>query len=424
MSYPVKGPALLRAICAILLSVPVLAENWPNFHGPKCDNISPDKGLLKSWPEKGPELLWKYEGIGSGFSTVSIVNGVIYTAGCTDKNTMVYALNPSGKLLWQSELGDPLTETKLIPGTRGTPTVKDGKVYTLSPLGVLGCFSAKDGAKLWEKGLADSKMGVRTPGWRFSESFLIDGNRIFVTVAKKDFINAYDKDTGKKIWSTSGFTDALAYCSPAVIEFNGIRQLVTMSARYVVSFDIESGKMLWSAKQESLGMNVATPVIDGNRVYVSSSYKCGTKCLELSADGSGIAVKEAWSSGLLDSVLGAVVLVNGKYYGGDNYSSLRGFTCLDAKTGEEPATAAYLTTQFETARRIGSITYADGMLYYLRNDGMLYLINGDCKIISKFKLPPDSNTPCWAHPVVLDGRLYVRHDKTLYVYDVKNGKSF
>ncbi len=411
---------IILGLFTLLFSLQASAENWPNFHGPKGDNISPDKGLLKIWPEGGPVLLWKYAGIGNGLSSVSVVDGIIYTAGCTEKNTMVYALDSSGKLLWQSELGEPLTDPKLVPGTRGTPTVADGKVYELSPLGLIGCFSSKDGSKLWEKDLADSKVGARTPGWRFSESFLIDGNRLFVSVAKKDFIYAYDKDTGKKIWNTSGFTDTLAYCSPAVIEFNGIRQLVTMSARYVVSFDLESGKMLWSAKQESLGMNVMTPVMADNRIYVSSSYKCGTKCLELSADAGGIAVKQIWSSELPDSVLGAVVVKNGRIYAGDNYSSRQGLVCLDTKTGEELATAAYKTTQFETKGRIGSLTWADGMLYYLRQDGMFYLIDMDCKIISKFRLPVDQHTPCWAHPLVLDGRLYVRHDATLYVYDVRS----
>ncbi len=413
-------PRLLFLLFLIMSVVPFAADNagWPSFHGPRRDNLSAETGLLQAWPEDGPELLWTASGIGHGYSTVSIADGRVFTAGMIDKQTYVTALDLSGKKLWQTLNGQSWEaaayQTWAVPyaGSRATPTVDVKTVYHLSELGRLAAFDMTDGREKWHVDIMET-FDAERPEYGYSESVLIHRGTLYCCPAgKKGYIVALDKSTGQTLWTNTDIEDAVGNCSPVMARIDDAQQLITLSASRILSFDPDNGKLLWHYPFEnSRENNIADAVVADGLVYASSGYGKGSILLKPNRQADGnISVEPVWAIELLDNHHGGVLLVDGFLYGAG--SEARGWFCLDFKTGSQ---------KWQT-RGKGSLTYADGHLYCLDERGTMALIKATPEKwiqVSSFRMPRGGEGAHWAHPVVCGGRLYLRHSDRLFAYDIR-----
>lgn len=406
-------PLFMTALLACAAITATAADTWPVFHGMDGTNKSPDTGLLKKWPDEGPQLLWQVEGLGSGFSTVTVANGMIYTAGNIDEKTIVTALDMDGDVVWTAQNGDGWTEN--FPGTRGTPTVDGDRVYHESPFGNVICLNAKTGDKIWELNILEKFKGENIK-WALSESLILDGDHLICCpFGEEASIVALDKKTGKVNWTAESTGDKAGYGTPVLVEYDGVRMFLTMNQKAVVGVDADSGKLLFRHPHETkYDVNVLIPVFHDGQVYVSSGYGTGSQMLKLTVDGKNVSAEQVWETKDLDNHHGGVILLDGYIYGTDMKGK---WVCLDWKTGEEKWS--------EKGIGKGSVTYADGLLYGFnesenkRTVGLIKPNPEAYELVSEFQLPEGGKDKCWAHPVIIGGRLYLRHGDLLFAYDVK-----
>jgi len=407
-----KGDMVCLDVSKKTVTAVSTGKNWPQWHGENRDGKSSEKGLLKKWPQEGPKLLWSAEGLGEGFSTVSIANGIIYTTGITDKEGLLFAFDLNGKLKWKKPYGPEWTESH--SGTRSTPTIDGDRIYIFSGQAAIYCLDAKTGDTKWSVDTLD-KFSGKLLRWGVAESVLIDGKKVICTPGGENAsVVALNKMTGETIWTTKGLSEKSAFCSPILVERGSKRLIVTMLAESVVGIDIETGKLVWSTPVKSdgrrgRGNNPVTPVYLDGGIYTTSGYDKGGAMFELSADGSGVTTK--WIDKILDVHHGGVVVIDGYIYGSRHKGN---WVCLDWKSGE---------VKYENDQKgKGSITTAEGMLYcYDEKQGTVELVRATPEkfdVISSFKVPMGTDEH-WAHPVICDGRLYVRHGDTLMAYDIK-----
>ena len=402
-------------------SAPAAAgTDWPGWRGPNRNDHSPDTGLLKSWPEKGPELLWSFENGGKGYSSPAIVGDRIYFTGSRKGSALVICLDASsGKELWNAPIGDDSGEgynTGWGSGPRGAPTVSDGLVFALTANGELGCLSAADGKRQWRKNFVDD-LGGKVPSWGYAESPLVDGDKLIVTPGGKDgAIVAFDKKTGKQLWRSEDLHDDAQYASIVIVEAGGKRQYVQLFMKNVAGIDAETGELLWTAPwKDGRTAVIPTPVVNGDQVYITSGYGAGSMLLQVAADSA----KELWKNKVMKNHHGGVLLVDDHLYG---FSDGGGLTCQSLKTGDR--------TWNEKGQGIqkGTVHYADGMLYCIdEHEGSVFLIEASPKGFSeqgRFPMPRETELrkgtkgKVWTHPVVLNGRLYLRDQDLFFCYDV------
>lgn len=404
---PVQPAVMANAAAEAMVEKPF----WPRFHGPRGDNISPDTGLLKSWPEDGPPLAWKIEGIGQGYASVTIADGRIFTAGNIGEDLMVTALDLDGNILWQKPNGPAWTKNH--PGSRGTPTIDGDRVYHLGASGDLACFKANDGTPLWQRNIMD-EFHAPLPEWALAESVLVDERCVYCTPGGPETcIVALDKMTGELVWkSESADGDTTGYASIQRVEFDGLPVLLTMTAKAVVGVRADTGKLLFRHPHEtSYDVNACMPVYVNGVVVVSTGYGSGTEAIRLSRNGETVVAQQLWSNRELDNHHGGILLLDGFIYG----SSFNGrWFCLDWEKGE--------SQYVDKGVGKGSLTYADGMLYTFSERRMVGLVKAGHEkheLVSSFRLPSEERDPSWAHPVVCGGRLYLRHSNLLFAYDVR-----
>jgi outer membrane protein assembly factor BamB len=406
-----KKPGWVRAR-DVALSAAIVSGGWPQFHGPNLDNLSTETGLLKSWPSGGPELLWTAKGIGSGYSSVAIANGLIYTAGNHDRNTVVSALDADGAILWQEPNGSAWTSS--YEGTRGTPTIDGEHLYHQSPLGNVICMNATTGQKIWSRNILQ-EFGSRNIKWALAESLLIDGDHVICTPGgPQTCIVALDKKTGQTVWqSPTANGDLAGYASPTVAELGGIRMILQMTGKALVGVHADNGDLLFRFEHNTrYDVNATRPIFKDGFVFISSNYGTGSVMVKLNLSGGRVVPQRSWAYKPLDNHHGGVILVDGYLFGSSN----REWHCLKWDTGQ--------SMYSERGVGKGSLTYADGMLYTLSEDHTMGLVpatpNGH-KLVSQFRLPAGGDGKSWAHPVVCGGRLYIRHGDFLYAYDVNAG---
>jgi len=391
---------------------------WPRFHGPKGDNISPETGLLKSWPEGGPQLLWTAQGIGEGFSSVSIANGLIYTAGNLKEKTVITALDMNGEVKWQAPAGEAYTAE--WPGTRGTPTIDGDRLYHESPLGQLVCLDANTSDLIWSLNIL-REFGSKNIGWALAESVLVDGDRLICCPGgKSTSVVALDKKTGKTVWTAKSTGDLAGYATPALVVWQGLRIVLAMTEKALIGVNADNGDLLFRHPHETKwDVNATTPIFHDGQVFITSGYGAGSEMLELKVEGKKASVEKVWQSKDLDNHHGGVVLLDGYLYGAAHEARGAGrnpWVCLDWATGERKYA--------EKGVGKGSLTCADGMLYTLSEKEDVGLVKATPEghdVVSRFKLPKGGKGPSWAHPVVCGGRLYLRHGERLYAYDVRGG---
>lgn len=408
-----KNP--LSFIIIILFSAQLYAQEVVQWRGANRDGIYNETGLLKQWPENGPKLLWHFDELGDGHSSATVTSNAIYSAGTINGNGVVFALDLSGKLLWKTEYGKEWTES--WDGVRSTPLYYNGKLYQMSGYGNLVCLDASNGKVIWSVDLQKDYDGVNIR-WGVTENLLIDDNKLYCTPGGKTAnIIALDPSNGKLVWKSAGFGESSAYCSPMIAKLSSRNILVTHTANSIIGIDAADGKPLWRYEHiNTYAVHPNTPIYSNGNLLCFSGYGKGCVMLKLSDDG--INVSKVWENKKLDNQMGGLILHNGKIYGsGQNSHS---WFCLDWKTGKE------LYSEKITSN--GNIIYADGMLYCYGDNGEVALVqpfeavlipsqDSGFKKISSFKVPFGENKH-WAHLVIRDKKLYVRHGTSLMVYSI------
>ena len=387
------------------------SPSWPEFHGPGRTNISPEKGLLKKWPEGGPLLVWKYSECGIGYSGVSITQGMIFTAGDFDYVEMILALDMEGKLLWKSPNGEAWRGAS--PGSRTTPTYDDGVLYQMSPKGRLAAYEALSGKELWAVDLR-SRFDARYGIWALAENVIVDGNKILcMPGGPKGRVVALDKRTGETIWVNTEIEHTAAYCSPVVVTHRGVRQLITMTQKSVLGVEVETGKLVWSAPFVPRSpQNALTPVFQDGYVFVACGHSSGGTLMKIDPDSR--SASRMWYREDLDNCHGGAVLVDGKLFGCGCRQGGKKFYCVDFLTGK--------TIKLDSTLGKVGISSADGMLYCLNHQGTMSLLAVTADgfdIVSQFNLKRKSSNSYLAHPVICGGRLYLRCHDDLFVYDIR-----
>lgn len=392
--------------------------DWPQFRGLHRDGKSAETGLLKQWPDSGPTLLWEIDGLGDGYSSAAISNGMVYTTGMIDGKGYAFAFDLTGKPRWKVCYGREWTRS--YRAARSTPTVDGDRLYLFSGVGVVYCLDSSSGDILWSLDAVGRYQG-KLPRWGMSENLLIDGDHVICTPGGElASVIALDKRTGQVVWECKELSQQSSYCNPLAVNAGGNRIIVTMLRDSVVGLDARTGKLLWRDDFDGYhtdrrrSVNANTPIYYDGRIYTTSGYDNGGAMLQLSADGT--QASRIWTDATLDIHHGGVVLVDGYLYGSNWTSNSRGdWVCLRWDDSR-----AMYDTRWNGNK--GSVIYAEGMLYcYDEKTGDVGLLEATpqaFKVTSRFKITKGKG-PFWAHPSIADGKLYIRHGAYLMVYDIK-----
>ncbi|HOW69816.1 MAG TPA: PQQ-binding-like beta-propeller repeat protein [Phycisphaerae bacterium] len=437
--------------------------DWPQWQGPDRNAVSKEPGLLKEWPKEGPPLAWKVSGLGGGYSAPSIAAGRIYGTSNRGEDEVAWALSEKdGKELWVTRLG-PAVGQRMPQGKEGpgcTPTVDGERLYVESMGGDVACLQVQDGKVIWRCSLTGD-FGGRAPTWSYRESPLVDGDKVICTPGSQEAILvALDKLTGKVVWKSQisgpsgaapggpgsgpagpgergggpgrpgrgrgGFGGAggseAAYASPIAIDFEGQRQYVQFTAKTLIGVAASDGKFLWRYDRPAnrMSINCSTPLYQDGLVFAASAYGTGGGLVKLSKDANGtIKAEEVYFTNKMQNHHGGMVVVDGCLYGANGGNEGGNLICLDFKTGDVMWDGRQVA-QSQTPK--GSILLADGRLYYRHEKGTMTLIEPNPKEYverGRFEQPDRTKAPAWTHPVVANGRLYLRDQDMLFVYDVK-----
>ena len=403
---------MTRLTLLLLISFLIInatAQDVAQWRGPNRDGIYNEMGLLKKWSDAGPKLLWHFDELGDGHTSAAVTGSGIYTSGMIDGTGFVFAFDKSGKLLWKKEYGKEWAEN--WNGTRSTPLVVGDKLYVLSSYWKLVCMNTSNGQTAWSADL-QKEYGAKNNEWGISENFLFDGNVLFCTPGGSGAsMVALDRNTGKMIWKSKGNDNKSAYCSPLMIKLKDKKIIVTMMEKAVCGFDAANGQLLWQYEHiNDTGVHPNIPSYINGYLYCTSGYGKGGEMLKLSDDGK--SVTEVWKTKAADSRTGGVVVLDNRIYAsGDRNKKI---FCLDWKTGKE----IYSTKEMAPATIIAD----DGLLYIYSESGRVFLVEPKAdgfNIISSFSVPFGAN-PHWAHLVIKEKKLYVRHGTSLMVYDIAN----
>ena len=397
-----------------------LANDWPSWRGAERNGHSPDKGILAKWPDGGPKLVWAFEDCGKGYSSPSVVGNRLYYTGSRKGKAEIICLDAgSGEEVWATIIGiDPEKgyNTGWGAGTRGAPTVDDGLVYAMNANGDLICVTADKGEKKWALSLVED-FGGGIPGWGYSESPLIDGNKLIVTPGgAQGAIVALDKKTGKAIWQSKDLKDGAQYSSVIVADVKGKRQYIQLFMKTLAGVDAETGDVLWTSKWPGRTAVIPTPIYSDGHVYISSGYGVGSKLVDI----TGGEAKDVWSNKVMKNHHGGVIKVGDHLYG---FSDGPGLVCQDFKTGEQ------VWNERGEGKSKGAVHYVDGMLVCIdESEGSCFLAKaspdgfeelGRFPMPSKTKLRDGNGGKVWTHPVVVNGKLYLRDQDLVFCFDVQ-----
>jgi len=393
----------------ILFGNCIMAQEIVQWRGANRDGIYNETGLLKKWPDAGPKLLWHFDELGDGHTSAAVTSKGLFITGMLNGNGFIYSFDLKGKLLWKKEYGKEWAESH--NGVRSTPLIVGDKLYLESGYGKLLCMKTSDGSSVWTIDLV-KEYGARNIEWGFTENLLPDGNVLFCTPGGADAsVVALDRNTGKMLWKAKGTGEKSAYCSPMMVNLKDKKILVTFMEKSICGFDASKGELLWKFEHTvSPDVHPNTPIYKDGLLFCTTGYGKGSVMLKLSADGK--SVSEVWKHERLDPKIGGVVVLNGKIYGtGDRNRFL---FCLDWLTGKESFSIR------DISLAPANIITNDGLLYIYAESGNISLVEPKAEginVISSFKVPLGTMTH-WAHLVIKDKRLYVRHGNSLMVYDI------
>ncbi len=407
-----SGVPSLPAVAAEDGLIATPEPGWAQWRGPRRDGISNEKGLLPEWPEGGPKCLWTVDGLGRGWSSPIIVHDRLYITGDVGEDLVIFAFDLDGSPVWRSTNG-PYWKNP-YPGARACCAYSEGLLYNMNAHGRVACLDAASGKERWAVNVLERFKGKNIT-WAMSECLLVDGNNVIVTPGGKEaLMAALDKRTGRTVWTTPPLEDDIvSHCSPILLRYGGHRQIVNCSSAHGFGVDADTGELLWTVPVENrYGTNVSTPVYGSGRVFFMTPYDSLGRQYQLAGAGKSVTARLTWKT-FIDAVTGCGVLVDGVFYAA-GYTKPKWWFGFDWDTGE----IRYEMKDFVT----GSAIYADDRLYVLDEQGHVGLIQPTAEkleIVSRFSLTSERLRDAWAHPVLLDGRLYLRYHDTLWCYDVK-----
>jgi outer membrane protein assembly factor BamB len=407
----IHAAACLAAV--LCLASPLAAADWPQWRGADRAGHSPDTSILAPWPKDGPKSVWLFKDAGLGYSGFSIVGSRMFTMGARSGTEQAICLDvTNGKELWSAKLG-PIYENNWGNGPRSTPTVDGDHVYALSATGILACLQVKDGKEVWKKDLVKD-LGGELQGWGYTESVLVDGDQVVCTPGgQQGTMAALDKKTGKVLWQSKGLKVPAQYSSPIRIEVGGQPQYVQLLMNKVVGVKPGDGSLLWETSFPGRVAVIPTPVYHQGHVFVTAGYGVGCQMINLKGGKPDVVYEEK----IITNHHGGVMEVDGKIYG---HSDKGGWTCQDFLTGK-------IEWQDESLGK-GACTVAAGHLVCVdENNGTVALVKAspaERNEVSRFQMKPQSTKRkkegrIWTHPVVVNGRLYLRDQDIIYCYDVR-----
>jgi outer membrane protein assembly factor BamB len=376
------------------------------WRGPERNGVYPGDNLLTLWPEKGPKLIWRYDSLGLGYSSPAVVTHRVYAVGTVDSVTYIFSFDHYGKFRWKTKLGKDWT--KNWPGIRSTPTIYKGLGYVLNGIGILYCFDAEKGNIVWSKDIIREYSG-RIPDFGLCENLMIDGDKLFCTPGGIDInVVALNRYNGDLIWKNKGNSDSIAYSNPILIETGGKKFFINQTQKFLNSFDAETGTLEWSygLKEKS---HPNTPIYRDSFLFVVDGFNAGSFKLKVNKNGKG--VKEVWKNKDIQPVQGDIVLLGDRLYAVCGRATR--FSSIDWNTGKELYSDSIHV-------EVINVISAENLIYSYALRGEFLLLKPGEKGFEKlgsFRVNGGSNLHC-SHPVIKDGRLYVRHDNSLFVYDI------
>ncbi len=387
------------------------------WRGPNRDGHFDETGLLKSWPEDGPQLVLEVEDIGKGWSSPVFADGMIYTTGMKDTLDYLTAIDMNGNVKWQVPYGRSWTQS--YPDTRSTPVIEGDRIYVQSGTGRVACINRETGKDIWAVEV-DKKFNGVYHRWGNSETPLIVGDKVIATPGgETTSVVALDKTTGDLIWQSKSVGGPRSYISPTLYEYKDFRYVLAATGTTLIALNPETGEIAWTYKywhpdmwdQDGL-IWANTPTYKDDEIFLSMGYNYFAVMLKL--DSTGTSVSEKFRDHTLDNHIGGLILHDGFLYGSNWYNNSQGrWVCMDWNSGDIKYVADWDTK--------GPVVMADGMLYCYNERGKVGLVKPDpdgFDLVSEFRIKKGSG-PHWAHPFIADGKLFMRHGDALMVYDIK-----
>ncbi len=403
----------------ILISTSVNSQEIVEFRGVGRSGFYHESGLLKKWPDSGPELVMKIENISKGYSQPIVAENKIFITGIKDEETdVISAYDFKGQLIWETAYGRSWTRS--YPDSRCTPTYDSGKLYVASGTGQLSCIDAGNGEKLWQVEVVDKYGGQIHMHGDAESPLVVNDIVVYTTGGDKYTMVAFDKATGSEVWKANSLGGAKSYASSVLINHGGKNLILVQTTKNVIAINSENGETLWFHNLDKFYSGTqgegaqANPVLySNNELFITSGYDHPGILFTIAEDNSSVKLK--WKNETLNTHHGGVVLVDGNLYGSNWQHNSRGrWACVNWETG---------VTNWETDwYNKGSVIFADGMLYiYEEKSGNVALVAPSTEklsVISTFKVE-DGTGPHWAHPAIYDGKLFIRHGDVLLVYNIK-----
>lgn len=392
---------------------------WPQWRGPRRDGICHEKGLLPTWPPEGPKLLWKLDRLGTGWASPIVVNGSVYVTGDVGNDLVVYAVDLDGKPKWTAKNGAAWKGPS--PGARACCAFSEGVLYHMNAHGRVAALDATTGKQLWAVDML-RRFESRNITWAMSECLLVDGPRVIVTPGgPKTLMAALDRKTGETAWMSEPIPGEIAsYCSPVLFRRSGRRFLTNCSSHHAFGVDADTGKLVWAVPlRNPFGVTCSTPVYGDGGVFYATPDGPNGQLYHILVNGPDVRAELAWRSPV-DTLTGGGILTEGLLFacGCKRSKSLH---AIDWTTGQ---------TRYEARLVSGNAPYpssamvwAQGRLYCQFEEGTVAMLRPKAdgfEVAGRFQVVNATQLDAWAHPVLLDGRLYLRYHDTLWCYDVRN----
>ena len=397
----------------VILSLSAVASNrafddWPQWRGLKRDGISAERGLLKDWPAGGPPVAWRAAGAGTGYSSFSAAHGRIYTLGARGGTEYLMAYDAAtGKKTWETAHGRQFSNDR-GDGPRSTPTVDGDRLYTFGGSGDMSVVDAATGKVFWKINLLE-KLGGTNIQWGLSESPLVLSDRILVCPGGRGAsIVALSKTDGSVIWKS--LSDEPGYSSAVLHEAGGVREAIYFTGERALGIDVDTGKLLWSYNQvANRTANIATPIVHGNFVFLSSGYGTGAALLELTPGSKSIAAKQVYFTRDMRNHHASSVLIGDYLYGFSDAI----LTAMKFDSGQ--------VAWRDRSVGKGSVVFADERLYLYSEEGVVGLAEANpagYREHGRFQIKT-GGAPTWSHPIVSNGKLFIRDQDNIYAFDVR-----
>jgi len=398
-----------------ILTPEIWSQNSAQWRGPERNGIYPEKNLLKVWPEAGPGLLWMTDILGEGYGSPVVSGDKLFINGETNQIAHVFAFDLKGKLLWKTPNGKEFFGegySANFPGARTAPTVYNDLIYVCSGLGRIACLEIATGKERWAVEMV-KELGGKLNMFGYSESLIVDESKVYCYPGGSlSNVVALDRFTGKPVWTSKALGDPVSFCSPIIIKHRERNILVTLSHEYLLGLDAKTGELLWSHKEDMVkleGEHCNTPIYSDGFIYSISGDENGNGAYKMQLSPDGKSIKEVWRNGKVRNPMGGFIKIDDRIYTTSDDKKLK---VLDAKTGQIVETLNGMK---------GSLIAADNLLFCYTDNGYVNLIKGigtKLEVVSKFKISKGEKEH-FAHPVIANGVLYVRHGKVLMAYSVK-----